>query len=144
VSEQEARTRELALWRKFRFDLWSSGRVAVVPQLSPRDSTQRLACSSPQHLLDAAHQAADDRSPMTLHDKLVEADLAARGLVPYRLEPPAWRASLLSKSDEAVFPGFFPTHAAQDENQTNETIVKQGFTGRSIVQVRSIPPRLCM
>jgi hypothetical protein len=68
----------------------------------------------------------------------MEADLAQKGLNLYHLKAPAWRAPLLKKADGELFPGFFPTNPCQEENQLTDSVVKQGFASRSVVQVSFI------
>lgn len=79
----------------------------------------------------------------------MEADLASRGLVITHLDPPSWRAPLLDTADKVAssstatvdsallttYPGFFPTHAGQEEDILSDKAVQDGFTTKMAVQV---------
>lgn len=63
-------------------------------------------------------------------------EVASSGFTISQTRPPSWKAPLLRKDGEAEStPGFFSTHAGQEEDILNEQVVKHGFVAKSIVQV---------
>ena len=69
--------------------------------------------------------------------EMVEAEriLADGGFKPYHLEL-GWRAPIRGTFEESSteYPDLFETRAGQEEDQLTDTVLRNGFTAKSVVQ----------